>query len=129
MKTRSRIAAWTLAAASLFGAGYVAGQNQFGMPKTIIHVSVIKWKEGTSEADHMNAIKGIKKMAMKIPGIKNIWIKPARMQPRDFHYAFVIEFNDREAADVYAQHPAHEDWLKYYLPIRETSISPQITNE
>lgn len=129
MNRTTKIAGWILTAVSFFGAGYVAGQNQFGMPKTIIHLSLIKWKEGTSEADQMKVIKGVKKMALQIPGIKNIWIKPARMQPRDFHAAFVIEFKDREAADLYAEHPAHEDWLKYYLPIRETSISPQITNE
>jgi len=52
-----------------------------------------------------------------------------RMQPRDFHTAFVIEFKDKESADLYAEHPAHEEWLKSFLPIRETSISPQISNE
>lgn len=129
MKNKAKGAVWLLTAAAFFAAGVIAGENQFGMPKTIIHVSLVKWKEGVSEAEKTKAIVGIKKMAMQIPGIKNIWIKPARMQPRDFHFAFVIEFKDRAAADLYAEHPAHDDWLKYYLPIRETSISPQITNE
>lgn len=130
MSGKVRVAAWLLTAAGFFAAGVVAGEmNTFGMPKTIIHVSLIKWKEGVSEAEKAKAIAGVKKMAMQIPGVKNIWIKTARMQPRDFHAAFVIEFKDRAAVDLYAEHPAHEDWLKYYLPIRETSISPQITNE
>ena len=129
MKSGKHVAGWVLVAATFFCAGYAAGGNQFGMPKTIIHVSLIKWKEGASDADKAAAIKGVKKMASLIPGIKNIWIKPVRMQPRDFHAAFVIEFADKAAADLYAEHPAHEEWLKWYLPIRETSISPQITNE
>ena len=129
MKSRARVASSVLMAATFFCAGYAAGGNQFWMPKTIIHVSLIKWKDGVSEADKMQAIKGVKKMASLIPGIKNIWIKPVRIQPRDFHAAFVIEFKDRESANLYAEHPAHEEWLKSYLPIRETSISPQITNE
>ncbi len=129
MKRKTKIAGWCLAASSLFAAGYAAGQAQFGMPKSVIHVSLIKWKEGTSETDRMNVIKGVKKMAMKVPGIKNIWITPLRMQPRDFHAAFVIEFKDKEAAIGYIEHPAHEEWVKKYLPLRETSISPQITNE
>ena len=129
MKGTARVAVWVLTAAGCFAAGVVAGEYPFGMPQTIIHVSLIKWKEGVSETDKAKAIAGVKKMAMQIPGIKNIWIKTARMQPRDFHAAFVIEFKDRAAADLYAEHPAHDDWLKYYLPIRETSISPQITNE
>jgi hypothetical protein len=119
-------------AALVFGAGYAAGQaatNPFAMPRSIIHVSLIKWKEGTSEADRAAAILGVKKMASQIPGIKNIWIKVARMQPRDFHAAFVVEFKDRAAADLYVEHPAHEKWRKHFLEMRETSISPQITNE
>ncbi|MBI3403917.1 MAG: Dabb family protein [Acidobacteria bacterium] len=129
MKSKVRMAGWVIAAASLFGAGYAAGGNQFGMPKTVISVSLIKWKEGVSETDKIKVIKGVKKMAMEIPGIKNIWITPLRMQPRDFHTAFVIEFADKEAAIRYAEHPIHEWWMKTYVPIRETSISPQITNE
>ncbi len=51
------------------------------------------------------------------------------MQPRDISTAFVIEFENREAADRYAEHRVHEAWSKQMLAIRETSISPQITNE
>ncbi len=130
MKGKIRAAGFLVAALLLFGAGYAAGgENQFWMPKTVIHISIIKWKEGVSGADKVKAIKGVKKMASLIPGIKNIWIKPARVQPRDFDTAFVIEFKDQAAADLYREHPAHEEWLKIFLPIRETSISPQITNE
>ncbi len=118
-------------ASGLVGAGYAAGQaaSKFGMPKSIIHVVVVKWKEDASEADRQKAIEGVKKMAGQIPGIKNIWIKTARIAPRDYHAAFVIEFKDRAAVDLYAEHPAHEEWMKHYIPIRETSLSPQITND
>ena len=136
MNGRLRFAAWLLMGAGCFAAGYAAASangegdppNQFGMPKSVVHISLIKWKEGASEVDKKNAIGGVKKMAGQIPGIKNIWLKPLRMQPRDFHAAFVIEFKDQESAKLYAEHPAHEAWLKWYLPIRETSISPQVTN-
>ncbi len=129
MKISPRAAGLFLAAVTLFCAGYAAGGNQFWMPKTIIHISIIKWKEGVSEADKAKAMLGVKKMAMQIPGIKNIWLKPVRVQPRDFDTVFVIEFKDQAAADLYREHPAHEEWLKIFLPIRETSISPQISNE
>jgi hypothetical protein len=118
-----------LAGAALFATGYAAGQNQFGMPKTIIHVSLIKWKADAPEAEQQKAIEGVKEMAAKIPGIKNVWLKPARMQPRDYHTAFVIEFADRAAADRYAEHPVHDAWSKHFLSIRESSLSPQISNE
>jgi len=67
-------------------------------------------------------------MAAKIPGIKNVWVKATRVQPREFNAAFAIEFEDRAAADAYVEHPAHKEWEGIYLPIREQSRSLQITN-
>jgi hypothetical protein len=128
MTSRIRFALAFVAAAALFSAGYVAGQNKFGQPKTIIHVSLIQWKADAPEAEKQKALNGVLEMARRIPGIKNLWIKPKRMQPRDFHTAFVLEFENEEAAIRYAEDPFHAEWAKHYLSIRETSISPQITN-
>jgi hypothetical protein len=115
-------------AGALFFAGYAAAQNHFGQPKTVLAISLIKFNPGVSDADADRVINAIPKMAAQIPGIKNIWIKPARMEPRDFDAAFVIEFVDRAAADRYAESPIHDAWSKQLQQIRFTSISPQITN-
>lgn len=128
MKPRVRIGLAILAAIALFGGGVATGKNRFGTPKTIIHISLIKWKADAPDAEKQKTVDGVKEMAAQIPGIKNVWVKPARMQPRDFHTAFVIEFADRAAADRYAEHPVHEAWRKHFLSIRETSISPQVSN-
>jgi hypothetical protein len=128
MSKNSRILVVALVAGALFFAGYAAGQNRFGQPKTILAISLIKFRPGVSDADGQKAIDGVKQMAVQIPGIKNIWLKPARMEPRDFDAAFVIEFVDRAAADRYADSPIHEQWSKQLQLIRLTSISPQITN-
>ena len=128
MGTRVRRGLAALFVLVIFTAGYVAGQNKFGQPKTIIHISLIKWKADASEADKAKAMEGVKQMAARIPGIKNIWIKPKRMQPRDYHTAFVMEFENEEAAIRYAEDPFHAEWSKQFLAIREASISPQITN-
>ncbi len=129
MNSKLRIAATALAVVAIFFSGYAAGQNRFGQPKTIIHISLLKWKAGASDADKQKVLDGVKQMAAQIPGIKNIWTKPARMQPRDYNAAFVIEFENREAADRYAESPVHAAWSKQLQDIREASISPQITNE
>jgi hypothetical protein len=42
--------------------------------------------------------------------------------------AFVIEFEDRAAAEAYVEHPLHAKWREHFLSIREASISPQISN-
>ena len=137
MNSKLRMTTAGLAAAVIFFAGslvgtrqaaQVAAVNKFGTPKTIIHVSLIKWKDGVSDEEKQKALDGVKEMAAQIPGIKNVWTKATRMQPRDFHAAFVIEFEDRAAADRYAESPVHEAWSKKFVAIRETSLSPQISN-
>jgi Stress responsive A/B Barrel Domain len=115
-------------ALALFAGGYLAGQNRFGQPKTILHVVELKWNPAATDADKQRALDGIKDMAAKVPGIKNIWIKGERMQPRDFNAAYAIEFRDRDAADAYAESKVHAAWELQYVPLREASISIQITN-
>lgn len=130
MNLKSRISVALACAGCLFCAGYLAGQarNSFGQPHTIIHISLIKWKAGVSDADKQKALDGVKDVAAQIPGVKNVWLKAERMQPRDYNDAFAIEFENREAADKYAESPVHEKWSKEFLAIRESSISPQISN-
>jgi hypothetical protein len=117
-----------LLALALFAGGYVAGQNKFGQPKTIIHMVILKWNPGVSDSDKQNALQGVKEMAAKVPGVKNIWIKAERLQPRDFSAAFAIEFQSRAAADAYAESPVHQAWEQKYTLLREASISEQVTN-
>jgi len=128
MRPKLRIALAVVVAVTLFWGGYAVGQNKFGTPTTIIHVVTIKWKPEAPEAEKQKALEGVKRMAAEIPGIKNVWIKATRVQPRDFADAFAIEFEDRAAADRYAEHAAHETWAKQYLAIREASRSLQVTN-
>ena len=110
-------------------ATWLVAQNKFGVPKTIIHVSVIQWKEGVSAADKKQVLDGVKDMASKIPGIKNVWTKALRVQPEGYHDAFVIEFENQAAADRYAKDPVHDTWTEALGKIREASLSPQITND
>jgi hypothetical protein len=123
-----RISMGLLIAAGLFGAGYVVGQNEYRKPTTVIHVVSGKWKEGTPEEEKQKALAGVEQMAREIPGIRNIWLKPLRIQPREYNYLFVIEFADAKAAEVYATHPAHEKWNQHYQTIRQESRSLQATN-
>jgi hypothetical protein len=118
----------TLLALALFGGGYIAGQNRFGQPKTIIHVVEIKWNPGISEVDKQRVLQGVKDVAAKVPGVKNVWLKADRLEPRDFNAAFAIEFQSREAADAYAESAAHDAWDRQYVPLRAASVSIQVTN-
>ena len=123
--------------AVIFAAGIAAGtlnprskpvQNRFGQPKTVLHVVVYKFKDNVSNYDREKAISGIKDMAGKIPGIKNVWLKTSRNQIKDFSGVYAIEFTSGEAAADYSESPVHEAWSKMWQEQRENSLSFQISN-
>jgi Stress responsive A/B Barrel Domain len=124
----ARILAGVVCAGALFASGYLAGQNRFGQPKTIIHLVEVKWNPGVTDAQKQDVVEGLKEVAAKLPGIKNLWLKADRLEPRDFSWAYAIEFRDRDAADAYAESAVHEAWEKRYVPLRYTSYSVQVTN-
>ncbi|MBI4467289.1 MAG: Dabb family protein [Acidobacteria bacterium] len=117
-----------LCLAAVFFAGVAVGQQKYGEPKTVLHVVALKWTPEATDGQKQRALDGIKDMAATIPGIKNIWLKTDRVQPREYSAAFAIEFESREAADAYAEDPAHEQWYQVYLPLRAESRSLQVTN-
>src|SRR5947209_6682709 len=131
---------WTgkiAAATVLFAAGVTAGnwhaqsvaaQNRFGQPKTVLHFVVYKWKNTASQDDKDKALAGVKTLAAKIPGVKNIWLKTQRNQIRDFDGVFAIEFSSAETAADYAESPLHETWRKKWEELRENSLSFQVSN-
>jgi ABC-type glycerol-3-phosphate transport system substrate-binding protein len=122
-------AALSLAVAiGVFSAGVLTGKNTFHQPNSVIHVVTVQWTDDSTPAQQQAAIDGVKTMAAEIPGIKNIWVKPIRVQPREYQAAFAIEFENKAAADAYADHPAHKEWAKVYQPIHKESRSQQITN-
>jgi Stress responsive A/B Barrel Domain len=129
MTTFIRIAVVTMLMSLSATATWLVAQNSFGTPKTIIHVSIIQWNDGVSAAEKKQALDGVKEMAAKIPGMKNVWTKAIRVQPQDYHDAFVIEFENQAAADRYAKDPVHDTWTAAFAKIRKASLSPQITND
>lgn len=114
--------------AGSIGTRTVEALNKFGQPKTVVHTVAYKFKPTTSLNDQQQAIAGIKDMAGKIPGIKNIWLKTERNQVRDFDGVYVIEFLSPEAAADYAESPIHDAWRKKWEQLRENSLSFQASN-
>jgi len=133
----NRRIAQILSATLLFLAGTAVGSvltshasaiNKFSQPKTVVHVVAYKFRDATSLNDQEQAIAGIKDMAAKIPGIKNVWLKTERNQLRDFSGVYVIEFISPEAAADYAESPIHDAWRKKWEQLRENSLSFQVSN-
>jgi hypothetical protein len=114
---------------AVFISGVIVGQNKFGQPKSVIHVVTGKWKADSTPEQQKKAIDGVKEMAGKIPGIKNIWIKPNKIQPSgEYNFAFVIEFESEAAHKAYGSNPEHDKWAQYYLSVREASSNTVVTN-
>lgn len=137
MPNRNRRMLSTLTGCALFLAGIALGNvatrrvsalNRFGQPKTVIHTVAYKFRPTTSLNDQQQAIAGIKDMAAKIPGIKNVWLKTERNQIRDYDGVYVIEFASPEAAADYAESPIHDTWRKKWEQLRENSLSFQASN-
>jgi Stress responsive A/B Barrel Domain len=117
---------------AVFAAGVMVGQNQFGQPKTVLHMVALKWKPESSAADRQKAIDGVKTMAGKVPGVKNVWVKTLKVQgtsqDNPYDATFAIEFADEAAHKAYATHPAHDEWGKIYNAIRADSRNHVATN-
>jgi hypothetical protein len=128
MKPKPRTLLLLVAILAFFSAGYAAGLNHFGMPKTIVHVVIIQWKPTTTAAQRQAVINGVRNMAEHIPGILNIWLKPVRVASLTWNYAFVIEFANQAAANRYATAPIHRAWSKLEQAARLDSLNVQVSN-
>jgi len=115
-------------AAALFAAGVLTGANSFGQPKSVLHIITVQWKADATAEQKSAALDGVKKMAAEVPGIKNVWLKTLKVQPGDYKNVIVMEFADKAAFDSYAGNPAHKEWEKVYLPVREESRTHDVTN-
>ena len=123
-----KVVSLAAAALALFGAGMLIGAKTYQKPKTLIQVVTIKWTADAAPEQRRAAIEGVEKVAAEVPGVRNVWLRSIRVQPRDFMTAFAIEFEDQASAERFARHSAHEAWNKSFLPIIEESRSQQVTN-
>lgn len=97
------------------------------MPKSVIHVVTVKWKEGTTPAQIQAALDGVKALTKSFPGITRVWTRSIKVQGGAAN-AFVMEFVDEAALKAYGGSDAQKEWYKVYLPIRERSTTFDITN-
>jgi hypothetical protein len=117
-----------MAGAVLFVSGWMMGAQKYEKPKSLLHIVTIRWKEGATAAQKTAALKGVETMASQIPGVTRVWTKGIKVQGEGYTDAFVMEFADAAAFKAYADHQAHKEWEKIYLPIRGESTTHDVTN-
>lgn len=104
------------------------------MPKSVIHVVTVKWKDGTTEAQIQKALDGVKALPAKYPGITRVWVRsvsvqnPAEVKEKKRTHAFVMEFASEKALADYKDSAAQKEWYESYIPIRDQSTTHDITN-
>lgn len=119
--------ALTAAFLAVFSVGAVIGADHMvETPKTVIHVVTLDWKDDATDAQKKAALDGVKTLAGKYPGIKRVWLRSIKSQGKQA--AFVMEFESEQALKDYADSDAQKEWYKVYLPVRERSITSDITN-
>ena len=124
MKNLSKTLALTVAACAIFGAGALIGAHHIEKPKSVIHVVTVNWKNGTAPEKIQAALDGVANM--NYPGLKRVWLRSIKSQTKDA--AFVMEFESEQALADYAGSDAQKKWYELYLPIREQSVTSDITN-
>lgn len=128
LKFLAAVALSVLSVLFLSVGGRTSGQSRFGQPRTVLHVVSIQWKPGVTDEQKAKVLEGVRSMAGTIPGIKNVWIKSERMEPRGFEDGFAIEFKDQAAAIAYASNPIHQSWNENYATLHIASVSMEIGN-
>ena len=110
----------------LFVGGWVLGQqtrtSQAATEKTLMHVFAFTPREGATEQDFANFHAATADMVGKIPGLRRAWfgklLQPLPPGPEPRLYGVAMEFDDVNALQVYADHPAHRAWEQVYAKVR-----------
>ena len=111
----------------LFGAGLLVADHhnaKIDKPTSVIHVVTLDWKADATPEQIKAALDGVANM--KYEGLKRVWLRSIKSQTKQA--AFVMEFESEKALEDYAGSPAQEAWYELYLPIRERSVTSDITN-
>ena len=124
MNKSIKIVSAALLGCALFGAGLLIGQSKIEKPSTVIHVVTVDWKAGAKPEQIKAALDGVANM--KYPGPKRVWLRSIKSQTKQA--AFAMEFESEKALADYADSAAQKEWYKVYLPVREESVTSDITN-
>ncbi|MCW3974981.1 MAG: Dabb family protein [Candidatus Bathyarchaeota archaeon] len=84
----------------------------------LIHIVLIKFKEGTAESQIKELHENVLRLKEKIPGINSISggsDVSTGARAHDFNYGFVMEFTDSKALDDYLPHPVHKSTVEKYI--------------
>jgi len=118
----AKAALW-LIAPLFFVAGCLVGRQTASPEKTLMHVFAYTPLEGATPQDFDNFKRATAEMVGAVPGLRHVWVGKLR-EPTPAEndtvrtYAVAMEFDDLNALNAYAGHPAHKQWEQVYEKVR-----------
>lgn len=106
----------------VFLVGCVTGR-QTATNHSLLHVFLYSPLPGATPQDFENFEKATRGMVGQIPGLKNVWVgklrEPVPAENDTIRtYGVGMEFESPQALEGYASHPAHDEWSKTYVKVR-----------
>jgi antibiotic biosynthesis monooxygenase (ABM) superfamily enzyme len=90
--------------------------------QTLMHVFAFTPREEATPQDFEAFRQATIAMVGQIPGFRRVWVgklrEPLPVETRIHTWGVAMEFDDTAALEVYADHPAHEAWVKVYDKVR-----------
>jgi len=104
-----------------WGAACTMGQ-QATAQKALMHVFAFTPREDATPQDFAAFQRATVAMVGQIPGFRRVWVgklrEPLPVETRIHTWGVAMEFDDAQALEVYATHPAHDAWVKVYERVR-----------
>jgi antibiotic biosynthesis monooxygenase (ABM) superfamily enzyme len=121
-KLLTKNAAICLGASVLFLGGCSLGRETASQ-KTLMHVFAYTPLENSTPEDFDRFQKATYDLVGKVPGLRRVWVGKLREpvaaeNDRIRTYGVAMEFDNVQALDAYAQHPAHKQWIQFYDKVR-----------
>ncbi|HXN00075.1 MAG TPA: Dabb family protein [Candidatus Dormibacteraeota bacterium] len=83
-----------------------------------IHMFAFRWKPGVTQAQKTQAATTIKNFQGVIPGLQETFVgENDSPRGQGFTFGGVMKFVDKAASDAYGGHPAHQELLKWLMPL------------
>ena len=85
------------------------------------HIVLYTFKEGVNKEEAIRTIDSVlTPLVGKIPGLKHLEVKLAF---NGMDYALYSEFESREALEIYAVHPLHQEAKTHFFHLLDTRVA------
>lgn len=80
------------------------------------HVVLFKWADGVTEEQRQTIVAELRKLPGAIASVREYRVGPdAGLNPANFDFAVVADFDDADGYRAYRDHPAHRAVVEQYI--------------